>query len=219
MVGLLIVFLLFIGTYAGYKRGIILQLLQTIGYAVSFLVAMDNYRWLSERLFLLIPYSTPFAPETNPYPFHDESLLFSLTDTYYDLIAFLILLFIGWVIVRFFAALLSYTLEKVKAPEPVNGIGGAILGFVVNYIGIFYLLFFLTVIPFAPLQNRLINSSLASGILTATPQLSESTYQQFVLDVYEENKTEEPELEVVPTEELEEQMEVPPEESTDENSE
>lgn len=219
MVGLLIAFLLFIGTYAGYKRGIILQLLQTIGYAVSFLVAMDNYRWLSERLFLLIPYSTPFAPETNPYPFHDESLLFSLTDTYYDLIAFLILLFIGWVIVRFFAALLSYTLEKVKAPEPVNGIGGAILGFVVNYIGIFYLLFFLTVIPFAPLQNRLINSSLASGILTATPQLSESTYQQFVLDVYEENKAEEPELEVVPTEELEEQMEVPPEESTDENSE
>lgn len=128
-------------------------------------------------------------------------------------------MFIGWVIVRFFAALLSYTLEKVKAPEPVNGIGGAILGFVVNYIGIFYLLFFLTVIPFAPLQNRLINSSLASGILTATPQLSESTYQQFVLDVYEENKAEEPELEVVPTEELEEQMEVPPEESTDENSE
>lgn len=80
-------------------------------------------------------------------------------------------------------------------------------------------MFFLTVIPFAPLQNRLINSSLASGILTATPQLSESTYQQFVLDVYEENKAEEPELEVVPTEELEEQMEVPPEESTDENSE
>ena len=88
MVGLLIVFLLFIGTYAGYKRGIILQLLQTIGYAVSFLVAMDNYRWLSERLFLLIPYSTPFAPETNPYPFHNEFLLFSLTDTYYYLIAF-----------------------------------------------------------------------------------------------------------------------------------
>ena len=220
MIGLLIVLILFIGAYAGYKRGIILQMLQTIGYAVSLLIAMDNYRWLSEKLFLLVPYSTPFAPETNPSPFHDESLLFSLTDSYYDLLAFLILLFLGWVVVRFLAAFLSYTLEYLKAPEPVSGIGGAVLGFAVNYIGIFYILFFLTVIPFAPLQSRLVNSSLASGILTATPQLSESTYQDFILEVHEENMAEEPELEVVPTEELEEQMEVPEEESAaDESSE
>ena len=69
-------------------------------------------------------------------------------------------------------------------------------------------------------RSRLVNSSLASGILTATPQLSESTYQEFILKVHEENMAEEPELEVVPTEELEEQMEVPEEESAvDESSE
>lgn len=201
MVGLLIVLILFIGTYAGYRRGIILQMVQTIGYAVSFILAMENYRSLSDRLFLLVPYSTPFAPEVNPYPFHDEALLFSLTDSYYDLLAFLLLLFIGWTVVRFLAAMLSYTLDYFKAPEPLNGIGGAVLGFVVNYIGIFYLLFFLTVIPFEPLQTRLVKSSLASGILTSTPQLSESTYQQFVLNVHEENLAEEPVLEGVPTEE------------------
>ena len=55
MIGLLIVLILFIGAYAGYKRGIILQMLQTIGYAVSLLIAMNNYRWLSEKLFLLVP--------------------------------------------------------------------------------------------------------------------------------------------------------------------
>ena len=218
MIGLLIVLILFIGAYAGYKRGIILQMLQTVGYAVALIVAMGNYRALSERLFLLVPYSTPFAPETNPYPFHDEGLLFSLTNSYYDLLSFLILLFLGWIVVRFLAALLSYTLKYFKAPEPVNGIGGAILGFVVNYIGVFYLLFFLTVIPFEPLQSRLVNSSLASGMLTSTPQLSDSTYQQFILDVHEETIAEEPELEVVPTDELEEQMEVPEEESSEDES-
>lgn len=219
MVGLLIVLILFIGAYAGYKRGIILQMLQTIGYAIVVIIAMENYRSLSKRLFLLVPYSTPFAPETNPYPFHDENLLFTLTDSYYDLLAFLILLFLGWAVVRFLAALLSYTLEYFKTPEPINGIGGAVLGFVVNYIGIFYFLFFLTVIPFAPLQSRLINSSLASGIITSTPQLSESMYQQFILDVYEETMAEEPALEVVPTDELEEQMEVPEESPEDESAE
>lgn len=219
MVSLLIVLILFIGAYAGYKRGIILQMLQTIGYAVGFIIAMENYRALSNLLFLLVPYSTPFAPETNPYPFYDERLMFSLTNSYYDLLSFLILLFLGWVVVRFLAALLSYTLEHFKAPEPISGIGGAVLGFYVNYVGIFYILFFLTILPFEPIQSRLVDSSLATSVLTSTPRLSENTYQQFILDVHEETIAEEPQIEVVPTDELEQQMEVPEQESTEEQSE
>lgn len=201
MVSLLIVLILFVGAYAGYKRGIILQLIQTIGYAIGLILAIDNYRALSDFLYLLVPYSTPFAPETNPYPFYDESLMFSMDYSYYDLLSFLILLLIAWAIVRFIAGLLSYTLELFKAPEPLSGIGGSILGFLVNYVGVFYILFFLTTLPFDFIQNRLVNSSLATGMIASTPTLSDNTYQRFILDVHEEANLEEPVLEILPPEE------------------
>lgn len=201
MVSLLIVLTLFIGAYAGYKKGIILQLVQTIGYVVVWILAMDYYQRLSEFLYLLVPYSTPFAPETNPYPFYDESFMFSLDQSYYDLLSFLAILFIGWIVVRFLAKLLSYTLEHFKAPEPISGIGGAVLGGLVNYVGLFYILFFLTTIPMDFIQNRLINSSLARSMITSTPQLSETTHRQFILEVHDEVLQEEPVIEIEPVEE------------------
>lgn len=205
MVTLLILLILFVGAYGGYKKGIMLQLIQTIGYAIVFIFATDYYQLLADYLYLLIPYPTPFAPETNPYLFYEESLMFSLDYSYYDILAFLAIMFVGWMVVGFLAKIISYTLEKIRLPEPLSGIGGAILGFFVNYLGLFGVLFLLTTIPYDFVQNRLADSFLAENMITSTPLVSERAYQTFILDVNEETMQNQPTMNInQPTEETNE---------------
>lgn len=214
MITLLILLILFVGLYSGYKNGVILQLVKAIGYVVAFTFAFDYYEWVSEYLYLLIPYPTPFAPESNPYYFYDENLMFSLDTSYYHLISFLLIFVVGWVIVRVLAQLLSYTIEKIRVPEPFNGMGGAVIGVIINYIVIFYFLFLASLVPLDLIQDRLTDSSLAKTMLTSTPNLSESTYQRFVVDAHEEYEHNRPIMDInQPTEENNE------EETTEENEE
>lgn len=186
MITLFILLILFIGAYSGYKNGLILQLLKTIGYVIVLIFAFDYYRPLSEYLYLLVPYPTPFLPESNPYYFYDERFILTLSMSYYYLISFLLIFFIGWLVIRFLTKLLSYTVEQFKAPEPLSGISGAILGFFVNYVGVFYLLFLLSLIPYDFVQGRLSDSFTANTILTSTPKLTKSNYQRFIIDAHED---------------------------------
>lgn len=198
MITLLILLILFIGAYAGYKKGIVLQLLQTIGYAMVYIFALDYYKLLSEYLYLLIPYPTPFAPESNPYRFYDESLMLSLDLSYYDILAFIAIFLVGWVVVRFLVKFISYTLENVKLPEPFSGIGGALLGFGVNYLGIFYVLFLLTTIPYDMIQDGLAESFLAEPMIASTPVVTNNAYQRFVLSVHDEANQNQPTMDIQP---------------------
>lgn len=198
MVTLLILLVFFIGAYAGYKNGIILQLLEAIGYVIVFMYALDYYRLLSEYLYLLVPYSTPFAPESNPYFFYDESLMFSLDMSYYHILSFIAIMLVGWVVVKFLSKLISYTVKQLRVPEPINGVGGAILGFIVNYLGTFIILFFLTTIPFEMIQNSISDSFIAEKMVTSTPGVSNKAYQIFILDVHEESLQEQPLMEIEP---------------------
>lgn len=210
MITLLILLILFIGAYSGYKNGVILQLIKAIGYIIAFMVAFDYYEWVSEYLFLLIPYPTPFAPESNPYYFYDDSFMFSLDLSYYQIISFLLIFIIGWVIVRVLTQLISYTVNQIKVPEPYNGIGGAVIGFIINYIVIFYFIFLASLIPLDLIQDRIINSSLAETMLTSTPNLSDSTCERFVVKPQVEHEKNQPLMDLNPPTE---------EETTEENEE
>lgn len=198
MITLLILLILFIGAYSGYKNGVILQLIKAIGYIIAFMVAFDYYEWVSEYLFLLIPYPTPFAPESNPYYFYDDSFMFSLDLSYYQIISFLLIFIIGWVFVRVLTQLISYTVNQIKVPEPYNGIGGAVIGFIINYIVIFYFIFLASLIPLDLIQDRIINSSLAETMLTSTPNLSDSTHERFVVKPQEKHKQNRPLMDLNP---------------------
>ena len=186
MITLLILLILFIGAYSGYKNGVILQLLKVIGYVVTLIFAFDYYHPLSEYLFLLVPYPTPFLPEGNPYYFYDERFILTLSMSYYYLISFLLIFLIGWLLVRFLTKLISYTVNQFEAPEPFNGISGSIIGVIVNYVGIFYILFFLSLIPYDIVQEQLSDNSVAKTMLTSTPKLTDSNYQRFIVEAYDD---------------------------------
>ena len=186
MVDLFILLVLFIGVYSGYKKGIVLQLLEAIGYVVAVIFAMDYYKLISGYFYLLIPYPTPFAPESNPYLYYNEEFMFIMDRAYYDLLGFLAVFLIGWAVVKFLAKFISYTLEKLRAPEPLSGIGGGLVGFLVNYLGIFFIFVILTTIPYGFVQNNLKDSIIADKMITSTPKVSDEVYQVFIIEVHEE---------------------------------
>lgn len=215
MLTIAILTILFIGVYSGYKNGVIVGLLRTIGYTITFNFAMEYYKMLSKYVYLIVPYPSPFTPVENPYHYYDVDLILSLDQSYYYLVSFIAILIVGWFITRLLSQILSYFTENLIVPEPFNGIGGSIFGFAVNYIGVFLLLFVLSTIPYNIIQNKISESSLADSMLTSTPNLSEWSYQVFIADVHEEDLKKQPIMEIDATLNPEESAE----ESEEENSE
>lgn len=213
MLSLVILFILFIGAYSGYQNGLITGLIRTIGYTLSLILALTYYEQLSELIYLIVPYPSPFSPIENPYHYYEMDMIFTLDQSYYYLVSLLVILIIGWLITRFISQFLSYFAEEMFVPEPFDGIGGSIIGFVVNYSAIFLILFILSTIPYDAVQNRLADSALADNMLTSTPILSKKTEEQFVLDVHDE------EMKNLPTMELEELREKADAEEADESGE
>jgi uncharacterized membrane protein required for colicin V production len=175
---ILILFLFFLGIYSGFRRGLILQLVLTIGYVISFWMALRYYEWLSDIVEMLVPYPNPTS-STNPFVLYGQELLFEMDGAFYNGIAFVGLLFIGWLLTRFVGGLVSF-LADIPVVRQVNMIGGAIVGFLVQYIGIFFILFLLSTIPLDMIQNQFESSRLAQFMVTETPQLSGEVYEWWV---------------------------------------
>lgn len=202
MLSLVILIVLLIGTYNAYKNGIILALIQTIGYTISAILALKYYKAFSQFLYLIIPYPSPFSPAENPYAYYDMDMIFTLDQSYYQLVSFLILIIIGIIVTYFVSRLLSSFAEELYVPEPFDSIGGGLLAFFQHYIAIFFILFTLSTIPYDFIQNRLANSWLADSMIVSSPVISEFTYQDFIQEVYEE------EIKKLPVMELEDLKEI-----------
>lgn len=175
----IIIFLLILSIYSGARRGLVLQLVLTIGYAASFWFALTYYQVLSEYVEMFVPYPTPLSTSDNPFALYGIELLFSLDGPFYRGVSFVVLLFAGWLVTRVVGGLFQ-ALADIPVVRTVNAIGGAVLSFVVHYIGIFLLLFVLSMIPMALIQNQFESSALAREIVTDTPELSQQVYNWWV---------------------------------------
>lgn len=174
---LAIVIILAIGVYGGARRGLVLQLVLTAGYFISYFVASHYYQVLGEKLALLIPY--PAASEGTKFLFYTQAMSFSLDRAFYNGIAFVFVLFIGWLLTRFVGGLLN-SLTYIPVLKQVNSLGGAVLAFIVSYTGIFLVLVLLTMLPFPTLQDAFNDSSLAKMIVENTPVLSQQIYNWWI---------------------------------------
>lgn len=181
----IIIFTLLLSLYSGARRGLILQLVLTIGYAVSFWLALNYYQMLSEYAEMFIPYPTPSSTSANPFVLYGMDLLFELDSPFYNGVSFVVLLFAGWLITRVIGGLFQ-ALADLPVVRTVNAIGGAVLSFIVHYIGIFLVLFVFSMMPMAIIQEQFENSTLAREIVTDTPELSQQVYDWWVEQGLEE---------------------------------
>ncbi|MGP6139643.1 MULTISPECIES: CvpA family protein [unclassified Jeotgalibaca] len=177
MLTLIILFILFIGIYAGMRRGLILQVVHTVGYVISFFVAKNYYLQLSEHLEMLIPYSQPGIGDEMIYYNTIEKL--NLDIAFYNALSFLLIIAVGWLVTRIIGYMLN-SLAFIPVLKQVNTLGGGVLGFIMQYIGIFLSLTFLTFIPFDFIQNQLSGSGLANWIIQNTPFLSQTIYDWWI---------------------------------------
>lgn len=173
MLTLIIVILLLIGFYTGVRRGLVLQLAHITGYIISFFVAKEYYLAVANQLEMLIPYPQPGPGEQ--MLFYNEIQILNLDIAFYNAVAFLLLLAVGWFVTRLLGSMLN-SLTFVPLVREVNAIGGGIGGFLMQYAGIFFLLTFLSLIPLDFLQEQLSGSPLAQWIITNTPYLSQAIY-------------------------------------------
>lgn len=187
---LIILVLLLLSLYSGFKRGLILQLVLTIGYAISFYFALEYYHQISDLVEMMVPYPSPGSSETSPFVLYGKEFIFNLDQGFYNGVAFIGILFIGWIITRFVGGLLNF-LTEIPVLKQVNAIGGAIVGFIVEYVGVFLILFLLSTIPIQMIQNQFESSVLARTIVSETPELSTDLYNWWIEEGIQEDGVEE----------------------------
>lgn len=180
MLTLLILIILATSFYVGYRRGLKLQLVYGVGYLVSFLVAKNFYKPLGKKLDLWIPYPAP-TPKTELVLF-DKSLIFDLDKAFYAGFAFLVILFLGWLITRF-VGMLCYGLTFRPLLNQGNDLAGGLVNVVMTLVGLTVFLTLIAMVPLEIIQNLFKKSMLAQFLVQSTPIISSWLYDWWITKV------------------------------------
>lgn len=169
LINIIIIAILLWAIYRGLKRGLIAELLYTIGYVAVFIFA---------RL---------AAPEVSAWlAGWSSSAATNLGVTY--TIAFLLLLMVGWLVIRLLVRW-SRLITWLPVIKQANGLAGAVVAFVINYFGVFIVLSVLNFIPNVTLQSQLQQSSVAQSVVTKTPVLTSQLLQKYLFDGHGDTET------------------------------
>ena len=177
MLTLLIILVLGIGFYTGTKRGLILQILYTFGYLFTYFIAKSQYKNLASHLELYVPY--PSATPNTKLVFFNQKITLELDQAFYGAIAFLLILFAGWLVIRFLT-IFVHGLVFVPILKEGNWIAGGVMNFLVVYVGIFLILSAAAMIPIDFIQNQFKNNGLTRFIVQDTPVFSKQIYHLWI---------------------------------------
>lgn len=169
LVNIIIIAILLWAVYRGMKRGLIAELLYTVGYLAVFIFARLTAPQVSAWL---AGWSSRAATS------------FGVTYT----IAFLLLLMVGWLIIRLLVRW-SRLITWLPVIKQANGLAGAVVAFIINYFGLFIVLSVLNFIPNATMQLQLQQSTVAQSIVTKTPVLTNQLLQKYLFDGHQDTDT------------------------------
>lgn len=155
MLTLVILFALLLSFYVGYRRGAAYQIVFSIGYLVSFIVARMFYQRLGSQLDLFVPY--PSVTSESKMVYYSVEQAFNLDKAFYAGVAFVMILVVGWLATHIIAIFFKDLLFKVIIPQ-YDGIFAGILQLIICYVVIFLLLKLVSFVPMAVVQNQLSNS-------------------------------------------------------------
>lgn len=167
MVDLIIIILIFAGLVSGARKGLVIQLIQMVGFIISCIVAYIYYKPLAEKLVLWIPY--PSVDQNTTLKFALEQL--DLGQTFYQMLAFAIIFFVVKFAIQIVASLFDF-LRHIPVLGGLNRILGGLLGVINAYLLIFIVLYVLALLPLESLQKYIDQSVLTKLILEYTPIIS-----------------------------------------------
>ncbi|WP_122646505.1 CvpA family protein [Enterococcus mediterraneensis] len=180
MIGLIILLILISAFYVGGRRGTPLQIVSTIGFGFSLFVAEMLYEDLAKKLELYIPY--PSVTEDSKMVFFDLTTALDLDKAYYAAISFLLVLFGGWLVTKLVLIFFN-NLRFKRLLKNYDWLLGGLLNVVIAYTVIFLLLYVLSMVPLAIIQNVFRDSSIARMVVEDTPILSELFHKLWVTNI------------------------------------
>lgn len=157
ILSIIIVILLIIALHRGYQRGLVKELLYTIGTLFVFLLGLFYDAKLGDVLLRLTKQGDPSDPFAH-----------FIAQT----IAFWLIMFVGHLIIRWLGRL-SHAVTWLPVIKQANGLAGAILAALMMYLGIFLALSILNVIEPTWFTSQYISSSVAQFIVDKTPIVSQ----------------------------------------------
>ncbi|WP_390404967.1 CvpA family protein [Lacticaseibacillus jixiensis] len=170
MLSLIVIAVLAYFFYSGARRGMWLQLVHVIGYLLSLLLAKACYLPLAGVFTQWVPY--PSATEQSKFVFFTHQVGLTLDHGFYNGVAFVFMLMIGWLVTRF-VALWFHDLTYKTGDRMLSNVSGGVMNFLMGYLFVFMLLYLLALIPVAGIQDMLANSAVGGAIVRYTPWLTQ----------------------------------------------
>lgn len=167
MIDIILLLLLALGFFIGFRRGLVLQFVYLLGFIFSFIIAYLYFDDLSPHLRLWIPY--PSLTDDSSLSLFLESL--QLEKAYYRAISFSILFFGTKILTQIIGSMLDF-LADLPILNTLNGWLGGALGFVEVYFLLFFLLYLGALTPLDFVQSIMDGSILAKSIVENTPIIS-----------------------------------------------
>ncbi|MFD1456028.1 CvpA family protein [Levilactobacillus lanxiensis] len=168
VLSLIILAVLIFGFRRGYRRGLVLQIISTIGYLIVWIIARLGAKPLASgvgqfvgNLSLNSSASAVTAAESSSF--------------FLNGLAFSAILTVGFFIVR----KLAYGINKVTwlpVIHQVNSLAGGLINLVIRYVVIFLTLNLLILLPIQGFQNSYQASPVAQWIVKQTPVLSKQVF-------------------------------------------
>lgn len=168
LLNMIILLLLLIGFFVGFRRGLVLQLVHLTGFIIAFVVAWMFFRDFADVLELWIPYPAAMG----------ESKIFStienldLQAAYYQAIAFVLLFLAVKIVLHILGTMLNF-LAELPLLRSVNHLTGGLLGFAEIYLILFLLLYVGALTPMDAIQSSIDRSVVAQSMIERTPVFSE----------------------------------------------
>jgi uncharacterized membrane protein required for colicin V production len=182
MIGLVVAMLLLAAFYSGARRGTSLQLVSVLGYIISFMVAVAKYQEIAKKIELYVPYMSVTADSTLKY--YDLEMALDLDKAYYAAVAFVMVLFAGWLLTKLIAIFAdSLRYKRLRFLYGYDWVLAGVLNVVLMYINLYIFFMILSMIPFATVQNLFDKSSTIDFIVNHSPIISDYFYRIWITDV------------------------------------
>ena len=174
VLSLIILVVVSFGVRGGYRRGVVLQVLNTIGYIIV---------WLAAR-FLAKPLATGIGQFIGNLSLDSSASAVTAAQSssfFLNGIAFSAILTVGFFIVH----RVAYGLNKVTwlpVVHQVNSLAGGLINLVIRYVVIFLILNLMILLPVKGFQNSYQASPVAQWIVKQTPVLSKQVYNWWLTE-------------------------------------
>ncbi|MGM9887001.1 MAG: CvpA family protein [Lactococcus sp.] len=167
LLNLIIIIILAWSFAIGYSRGLILQVIYTVGTILAAFIAAGNYQSLATQLSQWVPFSS--ATASSSLLIFSDALLFKLDEAFYAGVAFIIIFVIAYTIIR----LIGLFLKFAVAPLGKNGkLIAGLLGLCASYFGLQMFFVTMSLVPMATIQSQLSGSALVRLMVLHTPVTS-----------------------------------------------